>query len=408
MTDVPFPAATDGSFGCACPRPDRSALADSRVAVRSFVEAGGVPVTSQKPRRSARGALLGAALAGAMLLTGPVFAQDATQVEPPANAAELAELSGEVLVDGSSTVFPITAAAAEEFAQYAPDVPVTVGVSGTGGGFDRFCAGETDISNASRPIDPEEATLCEENGVEFIEVPVAFDGLSVVVHPDNDWATCLTVSELKTIWEPGAEGQINNWNQVREGFPDAPLNLYGAGTDSGTFDYFTQAINGEEAASRGDFQASEDDNILVQGVSGDVNALGYFGYAYYIENQDALKLVAIDNGDGNCVEPSPETVNDGTYQPLSRPIFIYVKVESAARPEVAAFVNFMLGTSFTPLISSAEIGYVPLTDEQYTAITDRFNAGETGTLFPDGQEVGATLDRFLPGGAATPEASPTA
>jgi phosphate binding protein len=337
-----------------------------------------------------------------------VAAQDDVEVTEPENAEELAELSGEILSDGSSTVFPITSAAAEEFAAYAPDVRVTVGVSGTGGGFERFCNGETDIQNASRPIKPEEAEVCEANGIEFIELPVAFDGLTVVVNPENDWADCLTVDELKTIWEPAAEGQITNWNQVREGFPDAPLNLYGAGTDSGTFDYFTEAIVGEVDASRGDYQASEDDNVLVQGVSGDENALGYFGYAYYVENQDKLKAVAIDNGDGNCVAPSPETVNNGTYQPLSRPLFIYVRAESAERPEVRAFVNFMLSSSFTPLLATPEIGYVPLPDEVYAAVTDRFNAGETGTLFPEGQEIGATLDRYLPGGAATPEASPEA
>jgi len=333
------------------------------------------------------------------------------QEEPvaPENADALSELSGDVLIDGSSTVFPVTAAAAEEFAAYAPDVRITVGISGTGGGFERFCRGETDIQNASRPIAPDEAAICEENGVEYIELPVAYDGLTVVAHPDNDWADCLTVEELNMIWGPEAEGQITNWNQVRPEFPDAPLNLYGAGTDSGTFDYFTEAINGDSGASRGDYQASEDDNVLVQGVSGDVNALGYFGYAYYVENQDSLKVVAVENPEtGECVEPSIESVNNGSYQPLSRPIFIYVKAEAAERPEVAEFVNFYLSQSFTPLIETPEVGYVPLPDEVYEAVTERFNTGTTGTLFPEGQEVGATLDRYLDGDQATPAATPDA
>lgn len=351
----------------------------------------------------ARTALMAAVLGAAAVLAPLAAAQE--DVPEPANAAELAELAGDVLVDGSSTVYPVTQAAAEEFASYAPQVQVTVGISGTGGGFERFCNGETDISNASRPIDPDEAALCAENGVEFVELPVAYDGLSVLVNPGNDWAACMTVDELNMIWAPEAEGQVTNWNQVRADFPDAPLNLYGAGTDSGTFDYFTQAINGEEGASRGDFQASEDDNILVQGIAGDVNALGFFGYSYYVANQDALKLVAVDDGDGECVEPSPETITGGTYQPLSRPIFIYVKAESAERPEVAAFVDFYLSDSFLPFIDSPEVGYVELSADVYDALRERFANRTTGTLFPDGAEVGATLDRYLDGGdAATPQA----
>ena len=348
-------------------------------------------------------------LAGGLLVIGglvPPLTVAQEDVVEPANAAELAELTGDVLVDGSSTVYPVTQAAAEEFAVFAPDVQVTVGISGTGGGFARFCAGETDISDASRPIVPDEVALCEENGIEFIEIPVAYDGLSVLVNPANDWAECLTVEELNTIWAPEAEGQISNWNQVREDFPDAPLNLYGAGTDSGTFDYFTQAINGEEGASRGDFQASEDDNILVQGIAGDPNALGFFGFSYYVANQDSLKLVAVDDGDGECIEPSAETITNASYQPLSRPIFIYVKAESAERPEVAAFVDFYLSDSFTPVIDTPEVGYVELAPEVYDAIRERFSSRTLGTLFPEGSEVGATLDRYVDGGeaSATPEA----
>lgn len=352
----------------------------------------------------ARTALIAAALSVSGILAPIAMAQD--EVPEPANAAELADLTGEVLVDGSSTVYPVTQAAAEEFSAYAPEVQVTVGISGTGGGFERFCNGETDISDASRPIVPDEVAICEENGIEFIELPVAYDGLSVLVNPANDWAECLTVEELNTIWGPEAEGQVTNWNQVREDFPDAPLNLYGAGTDSGTFDYFTQAINGEEGASRGDFQASEDDNILVQGIAGDPNALGFFGYSYYVANQDALKLVAVDDGDGECVLPSPETITDASYQPLSRPIFIYVKAESAERPEVAAFVEFYLSESFIPIIDTPEVGYVELAPETYDALRGRFASRTLGTLFPEGSEVGATLDRYVNGGeaGATPEA----
>jgi len=314
---------------------------------------------------------------------------------PPANKDELAKLKGEIIIDGSSTVYPVTAAAAEEFRKYAKDVRISVGISGTGGGFKKFCNGETDISDASRPIDPKEAEACKAKGIEYIELPVAYDGLSVVVSPKNTWAQCLTVAELKKIWEPDAQGKITNWKQVRDSFPDKPLKLYGPGTDSGTFDYFTQAINGKEKASRGDYQASEDDNILVQGVSGDDGSLGYFGYAYYVENTGKLKLVAIDNNNGKCVLPSPETIKSGEYQPLSRPIFIYVRKEAAERPEVQAFVKFYLSKSFTPIIPTKEVGYIPLTDELYAAITKRFEAKPLGTLFPNGAEVGATLDRYL-------------
>jgi len=317
-------------------------------------------------------------------------------VQPPANAAELARLRGDIIIDGSSTVYPVTAAAAEEFRKYARDVRVTVGISGTGGGFKRFCAGETAISNASRPILVSEREICEKNGIEFIELPVAFDGLSVVVSPRNDFVRCLTKEELKRMWEPEAQGKITRWNQIRPSFPDRPLKLFGAGADSGTFDYFTEAIVGKAKSSRGDYQASEDDNVLVQGVSNDPNAIGFFGYAYYVENPGKLRLVAIDDkGNGNCVEPSETTIKNGTYQPLSRPIFIYVRKQDAARPEVQGFVNFYLSKSFTPLIATPEVGYIPLEDNLYAAIQRRFQNQVTGTLFPRGQEVGATLDRYL-------------
>lgn len=312
----------------------------------------------------------------------------------PANANDLRNLRGEIVADGSSTVFPITSAAAQEFNQFAPNVRISVGISGTGGGFSKFCNGETDIQDASRPITQRERDACARNGIEFIEIPVAYDGLSVLVNPQNTWVDCLTVAELKRIWEPGAQGQITNWSQVRQGFPNRPLNLYGPGTDSGTFDYFTQAINGKEKDSRGDFQASEDDNVLVTGIAGDPNALGYFGYAYYVENQNRLKLLAVDQGNGQCIRPSIDTIVSGAYQPLSRPIFIYVKRSVADRPEVAAFVNFLLSRSFTPIINSREVGYIPLPDDIYQAVTRRFNNKTTGTLFPQGAEIGATLDRY--------------
>jgi phosphate transport system substrate-binding protein len=264
------------------------------------------------------------------------------------------DLSGSIAADGSSTVFPITQAVAEEFNAEEPGVQISVGVSGTGGGFEKFCAGETDISDASRPIEEEEIAACEQNNVEYVELQVAIDGLSVVVNPANSFAECLTVDELKAIWEPGSK--IDNWSEVREGFPDQPLTLYGAGTDSGTFDYFTDAIVGEEGASRSDYTPSEDDNVLVQGIVGDPNALGYFGYAYLVQSRDKLKALGIDGGAG-CVTPNEETIASGEYSPLSRPIFIYVAKEAAGRPEVRSFVDFYLVT-VNDLIS--DVGYIPV------------------------------------------------
>jgi phosphate transport system substrate-binding protein len=271
------------------------------------------------------------------------------------------DLSGTIEIDGSSTVGPLVTAASEQFRQQEPNVDVRVGTSGTGGGFERFCAGETDISNASRPIkDDEEVPICEENGVEYTELQVATDALTVVVNAENDWATCLTTDQLKKIWEPKAEGKIMNWNQVDPSFPDERLVLFGAGTDSGTFDYFTDEINGEEGASRTDYQATEDDNVTVQGVSSETGGLGYFGFSYYEENQDTLKAVEIDSGEG-CVAPSADAAQSGEYTPLSRPLFIYVKNESLGRPEVEAFVNHAIENA----VSIAEQAkFIPLNDEQ--------------------------------------------
>ena len=275
------------------------------------------------------------------------------------NASTTTKLRGTIEIDGSSTVFPVSEAVAEEFGKLHPDVRVNVGVSGTGGGFKRFTVGETDVSNASRPMKETESTAAKENGVEYLELKVGTDGLSVVVSPDNDFVDCLSVAELKGIWEPGST--VDRWNQVRSDFPDRPLRLYGADTDSGTFDYFTEEIMGEAQASRPDYTASADDNVLVQGIAGDRNALGYFGFAYYAENPDKLKLVAVDNG-GGCVTPTSQTIESGEYAPLSRPMFIYVNVKSLERPEVRAFVEFYMENA-RELVQ--EIGYVPLPSDAY-------------------------------------------
>jgi phosphate transport system substrate-binding protein len=264
---------------------------------------------------------------------------------------------GAIAADGSSTVGPYVTAAAEQF-QDETGTNVTVGISGTGGGFERFCRGETDLSNASRPIKDEEAEICEENGVEYVEFQVANDALTVVVNSANDWAQCLTVEELNAMWEPGST--LSSWSQVRDEFPDESLKLFGPGTDSGTFDYFTDVINGEEGASRTDFSASEDDNVIIQGVAGTPGGLGYFGFSYFEENQDTLKALEIDGGDG-CVPPSVETAQDGSYTPLSRPLFVYVKKESFERQEVEDFIQFIIDNE-TAIAEQSQ--FVPLNEEQ--------------------------------------------
>jgi phosphate transport system substrate-binding protein len=270
-------------------------------------------------------------------------------------------LTGQIAADGSSTVFPITQAVAEEFNRENPGVRVSVGTSGTGGGFEKFCSGETDISDASRPIDSEEEAACRQNGIEYVELQVAVDGLSVMVNPQNSFVQCLTVDELKKIWEP--DSNVKMWNQVRPDFPNQPIALYGPGTDSGTFDYFTDEIVGEEGASRSDYTASEDDNVLVQGIAGDTNALGYFGYAYFTQNTDKLKAVAVDDGSG-CVTPNEQTITSGQYSPLSRPLFIYVKKQSASRPEIRAFVDFFLQVGNE---LNREVGYIPVPQQALAA-----------------------------------------
>jgi phosphate transport system substrate-binding protein len=281
------------------------------------------------------------------------------------------ELSGTIRADGSSTLGPYVTYAAEQFQKQNPGVRVTVGVSGTGGGFERFCRGETDISNASRPIKDEEATICEDKGIDYLELQVANDGLSVVANPKNDWADCLTVEQLKKIWEPGSK--VDNWKEVDSSFPDVKLSLYGAGTDSGTFDYFTDAIVGEEGASRSDYTATEDDNVTVTGVAGDRGALGYFGLSYLESNRKKLKGVEIDGGDG-CVAPTSETVQDGTYKPLSRPLFVYAKAEALERLEVDAFLQYMLDDQ--ERIAKAAL-FVPLTEDQLGKSRTQLEAGSS-------------------------------
>jgi phosphate transport system substrate-binding protein len=287
-----------------------------------------------------------------------------------------------IRVDGSSTVYPIAEAVAEEYQRANPANKVTVGISGTGGGFQKFCRNEIDIADASRPIKATEVEACAKTGVQFIELPVAYDGLAVVVNPKNTWATSMTVAELKKLWEPAAQGTIKRWSQVRPGWPDREIHLFGAGVDSGTFDYFTEAIVGKEDQSRGDYTSSEDDNIIVQGVAGDELALGYFGFAYYEENKDKLKLLGIDDGDetngSGPIQPSPQTVNDGTYRPLSRPVFIYPTVKALERPEVLGFIEFFLSKG-APLVR--EVGYIPLADGEYDLVRKRLAARKTGSMF---------------------------
>jgi phosphate transport system substrate-binding protein len=318
----------------------------------------------------------------------PVIALSAALVAAPALAQQRI-----VKIDGSSTVFPVTEAVAEDFQKAKKQqVKVTVGISGTGGGFKKFCRGETDISNASRPILKKEMDDCKAAGIEYIELPVAFDALTVVVHPKNGFIKQLTVAEMKKMWEPGAQGKVMRWNQVNAAWPDAPMKLFGPGADSGTFDYFTEAVVGKSKSSRGDFTASEDDNVLVQGVSRDVNGLGYFGYAYYIENKDKLKAVSIVNDKRQAVEPSMEAVLKGTYTPLARPIFIYVNAKALGKPEVKEFVEYYMQNGAA---LAREVKYVPLPDSAYKAALQHVQKGKKGTVFGGTAEVGVTIDELL-------------
>ena len=296
-------------------------------------------------------------------------------------------------IDGSSTVYPITEAVAEEFQKATKGaIKVTVGISGTGGGFKKFCRGETDISDASRPILAKEIEICKQNGIEYIELPVAYDGLAVIVNPKNTWVTSLTTADLKKMWEPAAQGKIKKWNQIRPEWPNSPLNLFGPGADSGTFDYFTEAIVGKSKSSRGDFTASEDDNVLVQGIAGDKNALGYFGLAYYEENKGKLKVVPILNPANKAIIPSLQTVKDGTYSPLSRPLFIYVSKKSVSKPEVKEFVDYYL-KNVEKL--SKQVKYVPLPANAYMLAKERFAKMKTGSMFGGEEKVGLKIEDLL-------------
>ena len=284
------------------------------------------------------------------------------------NSQSTSKKSSEITIDGSSTVFPVTQAVAEEFRKEHPEVQIPVGISGTGGGFKRFTVGETDISNASRAIKPEEVEEAGSHGIKFIELRVAWDGISVVTSKSNNFVDCLKIEELKLIWDAGST--VDNWNQVRSDFPDKKIRLYGPDTDSGTFDYFTDEINGEEDRSRSDYTASADDNTLVQGIAGDGGSIGYFGYAYYVENSDKLKLLAVDSGSG-CISPDITTINNGTYSPLSRPMFIYANTDSIDRPEVKDFLEFFMNEGGT---LAEEVGYVALSDEDYRFNIELINA----------------------------------
>lgn len=294
--------------------------------------------------------------------------------------------------DGSSTVFLISEAVAEGYRRVAPDVRVTVGVSGTGGGFKKFCAGETDFQDASRPIKATEVELCNNGGVDYIELPVAYDGIAIVVNPKNDWAKDITRDELEKLWAPEAQQTVTRWSQLRAGWPDRPITLFGAGVDSGTYDYFTEAIVGKEHSSRGDYTSSEDDNVIVRGVAADVGALGFFGFAYYAENQDKLRALPVDAGKGP-VAPSAATIADGTYNPLSRPLFVYVKKAALDRAEVQAFMAFYLDKA--PAFS-AEVGYVALPDKAYTLARTRLDKRVLGSLFGGkGSQVGVAIGDLL-------------
>ena len=296
-------------------------------------------------------------------------------------------------IDGSSTVFPITEAMVEDWGKsIGGSARLVIGISGTGGGFKKFCNGETDINDASRPIKASEEEKCAEAGVEFIELPVALDGLTVGVNPENDFVQCLTIDDLHTMWRPEAEGEIDRWNQVRPEWPDLKLRLYGPGADSGSFDYFTEVVNGEAQASRGDFTSSERDNVLVQGIAGDRSSLGYFGYSFFVENQDILKMVAIDSGDG-CVFATDETINNGAYSPLSRPLFIYVSKDAWEQQQVKDFVGYYVSYDRAALLK--ELGFVPFPKAVHDLVLDRFKRGLTGTIFGGESPQKGTIEEVL-------------
>ncbi|MCS6941153.1 MAG: PstS family phosphate ABC transporter substrate-binding protein, partial [Roseiflexus sp.] len=303
----------------------------------------------------------------------------------------LPTLRGNIVIDGSSTVYPITELATQQFMSVAPNVNIQLGVSGTGGGFKKFCAGITDMSNASRPIKPDESEICRANGIEFVEMPIAFDGVSVIVNRENSWAQCMTLDELKRMWAPESEGVITTWRQIRADWPDQPFKLYAPGEDSGTHDYFTAAIVGKEDASRNDYIGSEDDYVLMQRVIEESNGLAYVGFAYYQEYTDKVSVVAVDAGQG-CVLPSIETITDGRYTPLSRPLFIYVRADRLDRPEVRTFVEFYLD-NVGQLVQDAR--YIPLPQRAYELVQQRVEARKTGSIFNKPVPVGVSIEELL-------------
>ena len=332
-----------------------------------------------KPKIWIAPSVLGAIILSLTLAGCGSSASSAPAAQSGASSAGTMDLVGDINVDGSSTMFPITEAVAEEFGNLTnKQVRVTVGVSGTGGGFKKFCNGETQVSDASRPIKASEVSLCQEGGVEYIEIPVAIDGLTVIVNQGNDFARCMTIEELDKMWGPEAEETVTKWSQVRDGWPEEDMDMYAPGVDSGTFDYFTDTVSGESGASRGDFTASEDDNLIIQGVSGEKNGVGYLGYSYYVENAGKLKAVEIDGGDG-CVAPTDATINQGTYSPLSRPLFIYVRKDAANEPHIAEFIRYYLSEEGQKL--AAEVGYIPFPQAVYDLAMAKFDNGITGTVF---------------------------
>ena len=352
-------------MGAAC-APSQQAPADPGSAAASTTS-GSAPASGS--------ASTGATSGGSATTTG----SGGSQPEKATDPSMYAGLSGDIPIDGSSTVFPITEAVAEEFGELTGDnVRVVVGISGTGGGFKKFCDNETVINNASRPIKQKEVDLCSAAGIEYVELPAALDGVSVVVNPENDFVDCLSVEQLNKIWSPESEGVVTHWNQVNPDWPVEEIKMYAPGVDSGTFDYFTEAINGDGGVSRGDFVASEDDNVLVQGVSGDKYSIGYFGYAYYVENKDKVKVAPIDGGNG-CVAPTDEAINNGSYAPLSRPLFIYVRSDAAQQDHIAEFVRYYLSPSGQEL--SASVGYIPFPQQVYDLGLSKFNSGTVGAVF---------------------------
>ncbi len=358
--------------------------------------------SSQQPGESVApsGGSAGSGTTASSQQPGESVAPSAGEAMPEAmETGEYAALSGDIDVDGSSTVFPITEAVAEEFGKLTDgNVRVTVGVSGTGGGFKKFCNGETQISDASRPIKASEVQLCADAGIEYIEIPVAIDGLTVIVNKDNTWAQCMTVEELHTMWSPESEGVVTTWDQVRSGWPTDKMEMYAPGVDSGTFDYFTETVNGDGGASRGDFTASEDDNLIIQGVSGGKNGVGYLGYSYYVENAEKLNAVAIDGGSG-CVAPNDEVINNGTYAPLSRPLFIYVRADAASTPHIAEFVRYYLSKEGQAL--AAEVGYIPYPQPVYDLALAKFENGTSGTVFGGENPMHGSVEEILAGGGMT-------